>query len=118
MRVESGKRFRQGRVGLPKKSWLGFAGRIEPVVGDRAAIEVLRPAVPRVLLDHDQVIRIVVDVAAAAHIRAVVAGPESALRVEVQTKRISQTPRNQLERRPIRIEPDDRSTAFRIAFYY
>src|SRR5205823_570005 len=68
MRAESRERFSRRWVVLPEELRLLFGWVLEPAVGDRPAIEVVGPPIPRALLDAHQVVGVVVDVAAAAHV--------------------------------------------------
>src|SRR5687767_12175718 len=94
---------------------LRLFGRVEARLGHRAAVEVVGETVPAPLLDANQIIRIVENIATATHVGAVVRGPELAAGVELHTERISQAPCDELEAGAVRVEAHDGPAAFHIA---
>src|SRR5687768_2722403 len=92
-----------------------MAGGVEGAVGDGLTVEELGPAVPGVLLDADEVVGVVEDVAGAAHVGAVEGGPELPAAIEADAEGVAQPPCDELEAAAVAVEADDRAAALDVA---
>lgn len=79
---------------LPQKFRRYLFRRVEAALGHGRAIEIFRPAVPSALLNLKKIVRVVEDVAAAAHVRAVVRRPKLVVLIELQAEGVFQAPCN------------------------